>query len=100
MHLPASAMPCVVQASMQAMLQCAVFSQSQNATCGLARLQVDSGAGPSSGKEVKEGTKKKQHKHADDEVRTVQRCGLGGSSGLSMWSSARLLSSGLTLSVG
>ena len=43
----------------------------------MARLQVDSGAGPSSGKEVKEGTRKKQHKTADDEVRTVQCCDFG-----------------------
>ena len=45
--------------------------------CELARVQVDSGAGPSSGKEVKEGTRKKQHKSADEEVRTVQCCDMG-----------------------
>ena len=43
----------------------------------LACLQVDSGAGPSSGKEVKEGTRKKQHKNADDEVRTGHCCDMG-----------------------
>ena len=43
----------------------------------MALLQVDSGAGPSSGKEVKEGTSKKQHKTADDEVRIVQCCDWG-----------------------
>ena len=45
--------------------------------CDLARLQVDGKAGPSSGKEVKEGTMKKQHKNAEDEVSAVQCCDLG-----------------------